>query len=212
MRILIVAATQKEIAGFVNENPGQEVLITGVGVPACMHKLSLHLEKKEFDFVLQAGICGSFHEDWQPDAVLVKQDRFADLAVLESGALLTLAEAKIERYDAPYSDDGWLINPHQLPTRYAYPVVSAVTVNTIGDNERMNLLYREKFSPDIESMEGAAFHYCCLAARMPFMQVRTVSNRVGERNKENWRLGDAVKNLGTALTDIYKSLKSLEIE
>ena len=49
-------------------------------------------------------------------------------------------------------------------------------------------------------MEGAAFMYACLVHGLPFAQVRAVSNVVERRNRDAWKLTEAIANLGaTAL-------------
>jgi len=47
-------------------------------------------------------------------------------------------------------------------------------------------------------MEGAAFMSACLIGKVPFAQVRAVSNLVERRNRESWRLGEAIQHLGAA--------------
>ena len=48
-------------------------------------------------------------------------------------------------------------------------------------------------------MEGAALHYVCLQQSVPFLQIRSISNEVGERDKSKWRMKEAVENLNTEL-------------
>jgi futalosine hydrolase len=49
--------------------------------------------------------------------------------------------------------------------------------------------------PQIESMEGAAFFYACRQLNVPCLQIRAVSNYVEKRNRDNWHIGLAIKNL-----------------
>jgi futalosine hydrolase len=51
-------------------------------------------------------------------------------------------------------------------------------------------------------MEGAAFMYSCLIHDVPFAQVRAVSNMVERRNRESWKISNAIDNLTTAALDI----------
>ncbi len=48
-------------------------------------------------------------------------------------------------------------------------------------------------------MEGAALHYVCLQEQIPFVQIRSVSNYVGERDKTKWKMKEAIENLNTEL-------------
>jgi futalosine hydrolase len=47
-------------------------------------------------------------------------------------------------------------------------------------------------------MEGAAFMSACLIHKVPFAQVRAVSNMVERRNKASWRMAEAIRNLAVA--------------
>ena len=44
-------------------------------------------------------------------------------------------------------------------------------------------------------MEGAAFFYACLFEGITCSQIRTISNRVEKRNRDNWDIPLAVKDL-----------------
>ena len=63
---------------------------------------------------------------------------------------------------------------------------------------------REKFGADIESMEGAAFHYVCLQQKIKFLQLRSISNVAGERDKTKWMMKEAINNLNIELKNLVK--------
>ncbi|HNJ95959.1 MAG TPA: futalosine hydrolase, partial [Ferruginibacter sp.] len=72
-------------------------------------------------------------------------------------------------------------------------------VNTITDSPLQQQQLVEHFQPDIESMEGAALHYVCLQEKVPFIQLRAISNYVGERDKSKWKMQEAITNLHNEL-------------
>lgn len=55
-------------------------------------------------------------------------------------------------------------------------------------------------------MEGAALHYTCLLENIPFMQVRAISNYVGERDKSKWKMKEAIRNLNDSIIKIIEEL------
>jgi futalosine hydrolase len=63
-----------------------------------------------------------------------------------------------------------------------------------------------KFSPDIETMEGATFFYLCKRFGIPFFALRAISNRVEVRNRENWDIKTALRNLGESINYILPKL------
>jgi futalosine hydrolase len=48
-------------------------------------------------------------------------------------------------------------------------------------------------------MEGAAFHYIALMEKIPYIQLRAVSNMVGERDKSKWKMKEAINALNEQL-------------
>ena len=64
----------------------------------------------------------------------------------------------------------------------------------------------EKFGADIESMEGAAFHYVCLQEKIKFLQLRSISNIAGERDKTKWTMKEAIVNLNIELKKLVKNI------
>jgi futalosine hydrolase len=64
------------------------------------------------------------------------------------------------------------------------------------------------FSPEIESMEGAALHFVALHQNIPFIQMRSISNWVGERDKSKWKIKEAISNLNNELKKIIDLITS----
>ena len=207
MNLLIVAATEFEIDLFLKGKTNAEILITGVGIPSTIFHLTKKLLEKNFDLIIQAGIAGMFNDKLNlAEVVLVKEDAFADLGIKENGNFKTLFETGfIKKNDFPYTDE-WLVNPNSLFEKNNLFVAKGITVNKIGDDHLQNKMIKEKFSPDIESMEGAAFHYVCLQQKINFLQLRSISNYVGQRDKSKWKLKESVENLNKELLKIIKNL------
>jgi futalosine hydrolase len=206
MNLLIVAATKFEIEPFFKEKTLAEILITGVGIPATVYHLTKKLSAEKYDFVIQAGIAGSFSDEFNlAEVVQVKEDTFADLGIEEKGNFRTLFDMGfINKSDFPFTN-GWLMNPAAFSEKNNLPFTKGITVNKIGDDQLQNKMIREKFLPDIESMEGAAFHYVCLQQKNNFLQLRSISNKVGERDKSKWKLKESIENLNKELLKIIEN-------
>lgn len=208
MQLLIVAATELEISPFLNEMPSVDFLITGVGCPAAMFHLTKRLHQIDYDLVIQAGIAGSFTNSLNlGDTVLVKQDCFSDIGISEKGKFYTVFEKDLGDQNAFPYNKGWLDNNGEWIDSFFLQKVNAITINTITDDKEYISEQVSKFGPQIESMEGAAFHYVCLQENIPFIQLRSISNYVGERDKANWKIKEAIENLNSELIDIVKSLR-----
>ena len=207
MNLLIVAATEFEIEPFLKEKNNAEILITGVGIPATVFHLTKKLLEKKYDFVIQAGIAGTFNDRLNlAEVVKVKKDAFADLGIEENGNFKTLFETGfVNKNDFPYRNE-WLVNPHSFFEKNKLSIAKGITLNKIGDDHLQNKMIKEKFSADVESMEGAAFHYVCLQQKINFLQLRSISNHVGERDKSKWKLKESVENLNKELLKIIENL------
>ncbi len=205
MQILVVSATELEIAPFLARQSGVDTLLTGVGGHACLYHLQTHLQKKKYELVIQAGIAGSFSDELSlGETVLVQKDVFADAGVFEKGELNTLFDMGFaNKNEWPYQD-GWLMNDHPLLFDYKLKKVAAISVNSLSDDSSLTALYKNKFNASIESMEGAAFHYTCLQQKIPFLQLRSISNRVGDRDKNNWRMKEAIQHLNDELKTLIQ--------
>ena len=60
--------------------------------------------------------------------------------------------------------------------------------------------------PFKESMEGAAFFYVSILEKIPFIELRSVSNEVGERNRAKWDIPLALDSLKTAVKVLMEAL------
>jgi futalosine hydrolase len=212
--ILVAAATAKEITPFIefirtegfNHN-NIDILISGIGLTASTYHFAKQLVLKKYDLVIQAGVAGSFDLKISPGAVVaVKQDTIADQSVIELKKLKTLFDLKlVPNNQHPYKK-GWLLNPNkEILKKTRLKIVTGISVNQISTSKLMIQFYRDMFNPAIESMEGAALHYVCLMENIPFVQIRSVSNYIGERNKKKWDMKDSIDNLNDALATIINN-------
>jgi futalosine hydrolase len=198
MRILIVAATELEVAALRPRlGTNVEVLVTGVGMVATAAWCSRALSRERYDLALNLGVCGSFDRSLPPGTVVhVVNDRIAELGAEDGEAFLTLDQLKL-----PAESQVDNAAPPAIDALRALPAVSAITVNTVHGNERSIAAVVERFRPQVESMEGAAFMYACLIHGVVFAQVRAVSNIVEKRNRAGWKSAEAIAHLSeTALS------------
>jgi futalosine hydrolase len=212
--ILVVAATAKEITPFIELTrtgglDNIDIIISGIGLTASTYHLAKQLELKKYGLVIQAGVAGSFDPKIPlGTAVAVKQDAIADQSVVELQKLKTLFDLKLVPQDQYPYKKGWLINPNkEILKKTKLKIVTGISVNQISTSKQMIKFYRDAFDPVTESMEGAALHYVCLMEDIPFLQIRSISNYIGERNKQKWNMMDSINNLNKTLTSLVTSLK-----
>jgi futalosine hydrolase len=207
MQILLIAATDEEIRPFINIKTGIDVLISGVGVPSTLYHLQKRMQQIDYDLIIQAGIAGTYKEDLKPgDTVLVKQDSFGDLGMEEKENFTSIfATTLVHKDEFPFSD-GWLANTNTIFKTSSLPAVKSITINKVSDSALQKQQLVKNFNADIETMEGAALHYVCLQENIPFLQMRSISNYVGERDKTKWKMKEAITNLNAELARLINGL------
>jgi futalosine hydrolase len=213
VRILIVAATKPEIApllarmysmpadttfmdSYTHGAHDVDVLITGVGMVATAASCARAMARHSYDLALNLGVCGSFDQFFDPGTVVhVLSDRLAELGAEDGDRFMTLQELEL-----PGEWEFVNLEPPSNPEIDQLPTVTGITVNTIHGSERSIAAIVERCSPQVESMEGAAFMSACLMYQVPFAQIRAVSNLVERRNRDAWKMAEAIVNLNaTAL-------------
>ena len=215
MNVLVVAATEGEVLLFKNyiesmagNTAGEtliSLLITGVGGIAATYSITKALLSNNYDFALQAGVGGSFNKEIQlGEVVQVMSERYGDLGAEGHDAYLDIFDMGLIAADAAPHTAGKLPAPG-LPAfeKCQLRKVSGLTINMVSGNERTIAHRAQKYNCDIESMEGAAFHYVCLLQGVPFAQVRAISNYVTPRDKSQWKMKEAVENLNEWLVGFF---------
>ncbi|HEY9364225.1 MAG TPA: futalosine hydrolase [Chitinophagaceae bacterium] len=199
----IVAATELEIAPLKGKK-NFSLCITGIGGVNTTYHLLQFIKENKISILIQAGIAGCFSKEVPLASVfIIDKDRFGDLGVMEEGEWKDFFDLQLSNaHEAPFKD-GWLINNNcQAYNPNHLKAASSISVNEISTSKTKMQLLSGKYNPVTESMEGAAFHYVCLKQKIPFLQLRSISNYAGERNKSKWDIEKSILHLNKELADI----------
>ena len=218
--ILLVSATELEIkpiiekyaskiddnffSASINANP-IDILITGVGVHAISYSLTKLLSKKHYKFIILVGISGSNTANLQlGNVVNVMSEQFTDLGVNLEGGFKSVFDMDLAQSNKwPFADG--IMHNYTLINNDAVDAMTEVkgsTVQSIQTQKQCTIAT----NADVESMEGAAFFYCCMMEKLPFIQIRSISNYVGESDKSKWDIPLAVKNLNNAIISVFEDI------
>ena len=225
MRILIVAATQGEIAPLFNMESSEawpagatqpqatphdlRLLITGVGMVATAFALGRHLAQSQYDLAINLGIAGSFDRNIAlGEVVEVTSDIIAELGAEDDESFLSIEQLGFGEsiFNASASLSNLFSQGAPADSKLLVKKAVSITVNSVHGNDNAIRKITERLNPQIESMEGAAFFYACKQAGVPCLQIRAVSNYVEKRNRSNWQIGLAIKNLNTFANEFLSSL------
>jgi futalosine hydrolase len=215
MEVLLCAATRFEIEPTIqylaSENiTNIDILITGVGLLSATFQITKAVSRKRPQLILQAGIAGTFDSNLQlGSVVLVESETIGDLGVMEQGMFRSVFDMKlVQENDTPWSH-GSLLNASEILNQSKLQKVRSVSINEITTLPSRIEHYKSSLGATVESMEGAALHYVGLMENIPFLQMRSLSNFVGERDKSKWHIKEAIENLNKELIQIISKLVRL---
>ena len=177
--LLLVAATQRELCGH-------DGLVCGVGpveaAVATARALALH----RFDVVLHVGLAGA--RDLPVGSVVVGTESvYCDLS------------AEWPVVDRTTPDAGLVERVHAaLPAAATAPIHTSAAVGGASDTVSLGLL--------VEAMEGFGVLRAAERAGVPAVEVRVVSNEIGEEDRSRWRLDAALDALEEALPKAVRAM------
>jgi len=214
MNVLVIAATERELIGikeisFTRPSVMVHTAVTGVGLMPSTYAIIQLIAKSKPDMIIQVGIAGSFNPSLAlGTAVTVEREIPADMGVFEKEGYRDIFELGLAEKNMPPFEQGAILNHHQtLLEALALPAVSAVSVNEISTSTEKINLFSEKYKADIESMEGAALHYVCALQHIPFVQIRGISNKVGERDKAKWKISESLLAATNACINLINKIQ-----
>lgn len=223
MRILFTAAEEEELITAKqafnslskSDQFGLDItyLLTGIGTTSTSYRLTkiLNSSSETFDLAVNIGIAGSFSPDFPLGSVArIDREYFGDLGFETFFGFQTLFDYNILDADTfPFKGGALLavnLSANVETAISVYPKATAVTVQTVSGLPEKTRQLKRDFLPQIESMEGAAFFYVCLLEKIPFLELRAVSNEVGERDRKNWKIPSALEALNEANKKLMMAL------
>lgn len=213
MKVVITAATAMEIEPFrvLQDNFDGIVidyLLTGVGAISTAFALERYISSSSPTLLIQIGIAGAYGDKLKVgSAVAVLEEYMSDMGVFEKDGYKDIFDmGLIEKNEFPFLNSA-LRNPNEIIlSKSSLPMVKGMGVNEISTSPEKINLFKEQYGVDIESMEGNAFHYVCLMNKIPFIQLRGISNKVGERNKSLWEINKSLTAVLDATNNLLKAL------
>jgi futalosine hydrolase len=175
-----------------------DVVAGGVGAVAAAVAASCAL-RSGYDLVISAGVAGGFPAVPVGGVVVADAVVHADLGAETAKGFSSMAELGW----GPVRFD---LDP-QTATEFArrtHAICGTVlTVSTVtGSQARADELRAHHPDAVAEAMEGIGVHCAATRAGVPFAELRTISNRVGPRDRGEWRIADAL----AALTGAFDQL------
>lgn len=218
MRVIVTAATTKEyehcFKTFKSSSYPHQIsfFTTGVGMLATAVSLTDLLLKEKPDLIIQTGIAGTFdHSLSLGEVVVIRNEIIADMGVEENNVWKDIFDLQLQDANEYPFKNRSLPNPHLRKLNFLHlKEADAISINEITTGKKRIEQFISKYHPVTESMEGAALHYVAAKFNIPFIQIRAISNHIGERDKKKWKLNEALGNLSEVLLNYLEQLKSIK--
>ncbi len=222
-KIAFVAATEKEIEPLLNyfrkhaqQHSFQtyqmhglqiDILFSGIGILHTSFTLMDYLSHRHPDAWIQAGIGGAFDPTLAiGDVFQIKNEILAGFGAEDPhGHIMDPFSLGWNDPDGfPYSN-GLLECPYQsaLPLPFA---TGMTTFFAHGQPESIEQL-RNQPHGQLENMEGAAFFYISLIKKIPFLSIRSVSNKVETRDTSKWDFNGSITSLNASIIKLLEKSK-----
>lgn len=183
MTILVVAATERELAGM-RDLPAVECLSTGVGPVEAAAVTAAALVAHRASVVLHVGLAGARLASHlrPPMLVLGHEAHYCDMTsdwapriVAPSSALLAAARRAVPEA----------------------PVVAIGTSARVGGTSGC----------DVEAMEGFAVLRAAAIAGVPAIEMRAISNAIEEADRSKWQFDAALSVLSDGVTRVVAAVR-----
>ncbi len=194
--MLVVCAVARELAGLRSRD-GVHVIAVGVGPVEAAHGTARALAARRYRAVINAGIAGGFRDRCTVgDVVVVAREEYAELG-LEDGSAFPLPDGlALARTAEAHAS---LLQPF-LDGLIPVIVGRGVTSATVTATDARAALLARRYRADVESMEGFAVLRAADRVGVPAIEIRGVSNLVGDRASNEWDFGAGAR-AAVATTD-----------
>lgn len=224
-RILIMAAEQEELdaalaaykpcEGLLQNAAKVDFMLCGIGMASACYTITKKIceakaAKECYDIAILIGLAGSYcMKDFPIGSVaLIEKAYIGDLGFDTPSGLKTLFDTKVlDSNIFPFKDGALYRKEADMATEEflkRFRSASAVTRQTFTGSPAKKEEMVEKFSSQIEDMEGAALHFVCQMEKIPFFQLRAVSNEVGVQDRDKWNGPLALDALKRAMLEYFR--------
>jgi futalosine hydrolase len=198
--ILVVCALAQELRHYIA--PAHvRILAVGVGPVEAAIGTARALATDRFTHVVNAGIGGVFRGFGHVgDAFAIGNETLADFG-LEGGGAMTLPGGATlqERADA----DAALLS---VAGTLALPIAAGLTVAQVTTTDATAARLQRRYDVAVESMEGFSVLRAAADAGIPAVEVRGISNYVGDRDHSAWDFDAGARATARVLAAIVSEL------
>lgn len=199
-----VAAEKEAVLCGLGECEGVDVMEVGVGAVTAAIRTAIALMQKPYGLVISAGIGGGFGDRAEVGALAIADAVVAaDLGAESPDGFLPLDQLGWGK--TRYTVTMELVDTLATRCRAKLPVSigSILTLSTVtGTEETAQELLKRESNAVAEAMEGFGVAQAAMMQGVPMMEMRAISNRIGLRDRNAWKIHEALTVLRQASTQL----------
>jgi futalosine hydrolase len=198
--ILVICALLPELR-YHAARDGVELFACGVGPVEAAAETARKLAWGGYQAVVNAGIGGAFRGRARiGDALAIAEETLAELG-LEGGGPLTLPGGAT-LVDKTLADRALLERAHGS----LLPVGAGLTVAQVTTTDATARRLSDRYAPDVESMEGFSVLRAAALAGVAALEIRGISNYVGDRSAAEWNFEAGARAAAAGLDAVLDRL------
>ena len=185
-----------------------DLLVTGIGMVNTALQLGKYFGKEKPAFAIHFGVAGSFTQTIAIGSVVeLVEEHFWKMGAEDHENFIDIEKMGFPLFESSGNPTySTLLNPY--PSSFDLHKAQGITSNLVHGNAISIQEIIQNRNPDVETMESAAFFQACLIENVPFWSFRGISNFVEPRNRANWKLKEAAKNVQDFVMDALASINS----
>jgi len=197
------------------------LLTTGPGLVNTAQAISTFIEYDKPSFIIQIGCAGGFKQAGMKIGDIGISTKEIDVQAgiepenigsknIDLPFFLLSKSGMYYKNEFPFDEEivdkiHQIIESEMSGKNYSIKKGPFTTVSTItATDERAQFLFNN-YEPIIESMEGSAFAHIALYYDIPAIEIRSVSNITGKRDKRSWNQPLAYERSGKAIIALLKN-------
>ena len=189
-------------------------LVTGIGILNTVSSLTLAIDKIAPDLIVQIGIGGAFKNSGLKigDVVIAEKDIYIDYGVERNNRLndFFIFEEEKEKLNEIYEADKNIVSFFYSKIKEKFGNLKKgvfITSSTITTTQKRADLIEKNLNAFVESMEGVALFHSAKLFKIPFIEIRSISNFVSDRDKKKWDKKTAFQNIKDVADYLIKNIK-----
>jgi len=187
--VLVICAVAQELAAL-RVRDDVHVVAVGVGPVEAAVGTARALAARPYRAVINAGIGGGFRDRCEVgDSVVCAREDYVELGLEGGGTFPLPGELTLERTVEAHMS---LLQPF-LDGLFPVVVGRGITSAIVTSTDTRATLLAQRYSADVESMEGFAVLRAAASVGLPAIEIRGISNIVGARESNGWNFASGAR-------------------